>query len=288
MTSPPPPDVTRYKPVRRLIHRHSVVVRVTHWTAVVCIAILLMSGLQIFNAHPALYWGERSDFDHPLLRMSARSTGGDFVGVTTLFGHSFRTTGWLGASTAPSGRITARGFPAWITLPSYQDLATGRRWHFFFAWLLVLIGSVYLIYSLIGGHAWRDLTPSREQLHGIGTSLRDHARLRFPEGKEAEHYNVLQKLSYVFVGFVLVPVLVLAGLAMSPGVDSVAPLLPDMFGGRQSARTIHFVAAFLLVGFALVHILMVLLSGVFNNLRSMITGNYAVTYKDASDADRSL
>src|SRR3954454_123759 len=176
-----------------IIRRHSIMVRVTHWANAICLLILLMSGLQIFNAHPALYWGQASTFDQPIFALTA--TNGDqgrTKGVTQLLGHSFDTTGVLGASAGSGGNLQERGFPAWLTLPSYQDLATGRRWHFFFAWIFVINGLVYVVYSIASGH-WRQLVPSGDQLRHIGTSIREHLLLRFPKGEEAKSYNVLQK-----------------------------------------------------------------------------------------------
>jgi len=234
-----------------------------------------MSGLQIFNAHPALDWGNISAFEHPLLSMTAMMKDGKPVGVTTVFGHSFDTTGVLGLSTS-DGRPSPRGFPSWATIPSYQDLATGRVWHFFFAWVLVLNGFVYLIYALASRHVWRDLIPSAAQLRHIGRDIIDHARFRFPKGEEAKHYNVLQKLAYLSIVFVVLPLIVLAGLCLSPQFDADYPWLVALFGGRQSARTIHFLCATALVLFVLVHVFMVLVSGVWNNLRSMITGRYTI------------
>jgi Ni/Fe-hydrogenase b-type cytochrome subunit len=264
-------------PDRRLIYRHPLIVRITHWINVLCLTILLASGLQIFNAHPALYWGEASTFDDPILAMRAvRLAGGSIGGVTTVGGLTFGTTGVLGASEDRNGFLRPRGFPSWITLPSYQDLATGRRWHFFFAWLFVANGLVYLVYTLLGGHLRRDLAPRKAELRHIGASILDHLRLRFPRGEEATRYNVLQKLAYLGVIFVVLPLLVLAGLTMSPAIDTAAPWLTAAFGGRQSARTIHFICAWTLVLFVVVHVAMVLLSGVTNNLRSMITGWYAI------------
>jgi thiosulfate reductase cytochrome b subunit len=122
----------------------------------------------------------------------------------------------------------------------------------------------------------RDLAPTGQELKHIGASVWDHARLRFPKGEEAKRYNVLQKLSYLLVVLVLLPLMLLTGLAMSPGMDSVFPILLDVFGGRQTARTIHFISASLIVIFFVVHLVMVLISGVWNNLRSMITGRYVV------------
>lgn len=260
----------------KVIYRHTLLVRVTHWVNAICLAVLLMSGLQIFNAHPALYWGNRSEFDKPLLAMTAQEDSGGSVtkGVTTVLGRSFTTTGILGASRDASGELTERGFPSWITIPSYQDLATGRRWHFFFAWLLVLNGAVYVANLFVRRHL-KAFLPSGRELRSIPESFREHMRLRFPKGDEALRYNVLQKLAYLSV-IVALPILVLAGLTMSPGVDAAFPWLVSLFGGRQSARTIHFILAFYLVGFVVVHIVMVLISGFLNNMVSMITGRYAI------------
>ena len=137
-------------------------------------------------------------------------------------------------------------------------------------------GLAYLLWSLGSGHLRRDLAPSGRELKHIGASISDHAQLRFPKGEEAKRYNVLQKLAYLGVALILLPLMLLTGLAMSPGMDAAFPLLIDMFGGRQTARTIHFVSASLVVLFVVVHIVMVLISGVWNNLRSMITGRYVI------------
>jgi thiosulfate reductase cytochrome b subunit len=256
-----------------LIKRHSLLVRITHWVNALCILVLVMSGLQIFNAHPALYIGQKADFDRPVLSMTAsRLTDGRVVGETQLLGAKFKTTGVLGLSYS-DGQAQARGFPAWATLPSYQDLATGRRWHFFFVWLFAINGGFYLAVSLANRHVWRDLIPSREQIRGIGRSILDHLRLRFDHGRD---YNVLQKLTYLIVIFVLLPLVVLTGMTMSPGLDAAFPWLVSVFAGRQTARTIHFICATGIVLFVVIHLVMVLISGVWNNIRSMITGRYAI------------
>jgi thiosulfate reductase cytochrome b subunit len=260
-----------------LVYRHSDALRVTHRVNALCLLILLMSGLQIFNAHPHLYFGNRSDPGEAVLSMrAARSADGTPVGLTTIGNTTFDTTGVLGLSTNAYGRLEARGFPSWITLPSYRDLATGRRWHFFFAWLFVLNGLAYLVYAFWSGHARRDLKPSGSQLRNIGHEILDHIRLKFPKGDEARHYNVLQKLAYIAVIFALLPLVVLTGLTMSPGLNAAFPFLVDIFGGRQSARTIHFLCATGIVLFVIVHVVMVLMSGFWNNMRSMITGRYRI------------
>jgi thiosulfate reductase cytochrome b subunit len=258
--------------------------RVTHWNNAICLGFLLLSGLQIFNAWPNLYWGQYgADGDHAFLSIGATRQQAAKHGVLRVGDATVSTTGVLGVSSA-DGQPVERAFPAWLTLPSYQDLAEGRRWHFFFAWCFVLNGATYLAYSLASGHLRRDLVPARRDLapRHLWHEIVAHARLRFPKGEEARHYNVLQKLSYLGVAVVLLPLMVLTGLTMSPGVNAVAPFLLDVFGGRQSARAIHFITASLVVLFVLVHLAMVLLSGVRNNLRSMITGRYAIQTSDTN------
>jgi len=263
---------------RTLIRRHSLTVRLSHWLNVLCMTVLLFSGLQIFNAHPALYWGQYgADNDPSFIAMEAVQDGDRVKGMTRIGSLSVETTGVLGVSKV-DGEPTARGFPAWLTLPSYQDLATGRRWHFFFAWLFVTNGLIYMAYGFLARHFRRDLLPTRDELTAshLVHEVADHARLRFPKGEKARHYNALQKLTYLLVIFFLLPVMIATGLTMSPGFDAFAPWLLDLFGGRQSARTLHFITAGALVAFVIVHVAMVLVSGVFNNMRSMITGRYAI------------
>jgi thiosulfate reductase cytochrome b subunit len=263
---------------RQLVPRHSALVRLTHWINVFCFSLLLMTGAQIFNAHPRLYWGEYgADNDHAWLSVDSLQNGAGVRGVLHLGSLTFETTGLLGAS-KEGGALAARGFPSWLTIPSYQDLAAGRRWHFFFAWLFAINGAVYLVGGLVSRHFRRDLLPTATELAPahLAHEVVTHAKLQFPKGGAARRYNVLQKLSYMGVGFVLLPLMVLTGLTMSPGMDSAFHVLLDIFGGRPSARSIHFICASLLVAFVVVHIVMVLVSGVWNNLRSMITGKYAI------------
>lgn len=275
--APPEPGAASPEP-REVIYRHRLATRLTHWLNVLCLGVLLMSGLQILNAHPALYWGQYgANDDHAFIEFSAVQQGDMIVGRTRVGSLTLKTTGLLGASASPDGTLQARGLPAWATLPSYQDLATGRRWHFFFAWVFVINGLTYLASGLISGHLRRDLLPSRAEL-APSHLLRDiwnHARLRFPKGEAAKHYNVLQKGAYLGVVGLLV-LMVMTGLTMSPGVDAVAPGLLDLFGGRPSARTLHFLSAGLIVVFVVVHLVMVILAGPINEIRSMITGRYVV------------
>jgi thiosulfate reductase cytochrome b subunit len=274
--SAPAMDATGSSNKGEVIYRHSATVRITHWVNALVLLVLLMSGLQIFNAHPALYLGEKSDFDDPILAMGTVDEGGTPKGVTTIFGYAIPTTGVFGLSGDADSGYNERGFPWWATLPGYRDLAMGRRWHFFFAWLFLFNGLAYLLWSLGSGHLRRDLAPSRQDLAHIGASIREHARLNFPKGEEAKRYNVLQKLAYLAVAIVLLPLMLLTGLAMSPGMDAAFPALLDVFGGRQTARTIHFISATAIVLFVVVHLVMVVLSGLWNNLRSMITGRYEI------------
>jgi thiosulfate reductase cytochrome b subunit len=234
--------------------------------------------MQIFNAHPMLHWGIKGDEADPFILSiyAEEQLDGPPIGWTQIGNTKFNTTGWLGVFRDRDGFPSGRAFPWWLTLPSYQDLAEGRRWHFFFAWMFAINGLIYLLYGFFARHFQRDLAPSRTDLRSIGRSILDHLKLKHARGEQAKRYNVLQKLTYLIVVFVLLPLMLLTGLTMSPGVDSAAPWLLEIFGGRQSARTIHFISATLIVLFIFIHIVEVLLSGVFNELRSMITGWFAV------------
>lgn len=262
-----------------LYHRHALPVRIMHWINVVALTLLLMSGLGIFNAHSALYWGKSSYTGKaPLLSMHAvRGADGTYRGVTTLFGHAFDTTGVFGVSNDRAGNPSRRGFPWWATIPDDQWLSMARAWHFFFVWLFVVNGLAYVVYAIASRHLARDLAPTGEELRGIGASIREHLRFRHAEGEAAKRYNVLQKLAYLAVIFVLLPLTILMGLAMSPWFDGVWPGWVDLFGGRQSARTIHFVCAWLIVLFVAIHVFQVIVTGLWNNLRSMLTGRYRIT-----------
>jgi len=263
---------TEPQPEETRVYRHTLAVRIGHWINVLCLPILIMSGLQIFNAHPALYWGDRSDRERPLLAMRAVTTeSGERKGVTTIVGQRFETTGVLGYS-----GDRARGFPAWATLPGGQWLSMGRQWHLFFAWIFVINGLIFWLYTLLSRHLTRDLFPWWKDLRSIGRAILDHLRFRHDPAADAKGYNVLQKLAYTGVVFVMGPLIVLTGLAMSPMIDAAFPWLLTIFGGRQSARTIHFIACFAFVGFIVVHVAMVALTGLKNNIRSMLTGWYHV------------
>jgi len=268
----------RAAPGGYLYYRHPLPVRIMHWCNVLLLATLLMSGLNIFNAHPALYWGRQSyDGAPPILEVVGRQSGaGELSGVTRLFGHDFTTTGFLGASVDPSGEMAERGFPSWLTLPDWQWLAMARRWHFFAAWLFVVNGLAFVAFAVASGHLRRDLLPTGRDLRATGKTIVAHLRFRHPRGEAARQYNVLQKGAYLAVIFCLLPLMILMGLGMSPAMDATSPGWVDAFGGRQSVRTIHFVVAWMLVLFVLVHVFMVIVSGFWNNLRSMITGNYRI------------
>ena len=227
----------------RIAYRHRLPTRLWHWINAIAVFVMLMSGLMIFNAHPHLYWGAYgANFDHP----------------------------WL--------TFKGRPIPSWATIPSTYNLAAARRWHLAFAWLLVIGLGLFLLSSFVNRHAQRDLMPRSDEVRPshIWHDIQEHARLRFPTGDAALKYNILQKLSYVAVIFLLLPLMLLTGLAMSPAMDATWPWLLDLFGGRQSARSVHFISAMLLLLFIIVHLLMVLLAGPINEIGSMITGRFHV------------
>jgi thiosulfate reductase cytochrome b subunit len=238
MREPESPDVIR---------RHALSTRLWHWVTAVSVIILLGSGLMILNAHGQLYWGEYgANYDRPWFKLI-----------------------WF--------FDTAR-VPGWLTIPSTYNLALARRWHLFFALVLGFALLAYMIVSLINRHFQRDLRIRWSELsrgHLIA-DFRSHLALRFHDPDNPRAYNIFQKISYAGVIFVLLPLVIFTGLAMSPGMNAAWPWLLDIFGGRQSARSIHFIVAMLLALFIIVHLALVILAGPLNELRSMLTGKWRV------------
>jgi Ni/Fe-hydrogenase b-type cytochrome subunit len=234
----------------KIAYRHRLPTRIWHWVNAVTIFVMLMSGLMILNAHPRLYWGQYgANFDHA----------------------------WINFGPRP--------FPGWATIPSTYNLAAARIWHLAFAWLLVLGLIAFLLTSLWNRHVHRDLAPIPGELAPahVWQDIKRHARLHFPTGEAALRYNTLQKISYIGIIFLLLPLMILTGLAMSPSMDAAWPWLLDLFGGRQSARSIHFICAAAILAFIFVHLVMVGLAGPVNEIGSMITGRFRVP-PDRSDA----
>ena len=220
------------------VWRHPALVRITHWLNVVAVVVLLMSGLNILAAHPHLYWGLRSTFADP----------------------------WLSTPTVPD----------WLLIPQGRNLAEARNWHFLFAWVFVINGLIYLAYSLVVGRFRRRLWPTGGVLRGFWPAVKEHARFHFPTDDHARTYNVIQKLTYLAMVLVILPLMLVTGLSMSPGFNAIGTVLLEIMGGRQSARTLHFISAGLIVAFIVVHVGLVIWTGLLNNMRSMITGWFVI------------
>lgn len=261
----------------KVVYRHSITTRVTHWFFFLAFLALISSGLQIFNAAPFLDASDKTDPSHRVLAISSPTDG---IGTTTIVGRTFTTTGWLGWTDDGMGGKAPRAFPGWITIPSYQDLADGRRWHLFFGWIMIFCGLAYVIW----GFARRDFSELVLRPRDIPKILPMqlyYLRLR-KDPPEHGKYNPLQKTAYTFVLFVFAPLIVLSGLALSPGLDAWMPWLPHLFGGRQFARLWHFVLMLALIGFFVAHLILVTTTGVFNHLRSMLTGYYRLGAHDGT------
>jgi thiosulfate reductase cytochrome b subunit len=257
------------------IKRHALPTRLWHWANAIFIIVMAMSGLMIFNAHPRLYWGPfGANDDAAWFEIGAwADAAGINHGGVTLLGHTFDTHGVLGLSHGADGSELALAFPGWMTLPSTYDLALARGWHLGFGLGLAFGLLGFLVWSLGNGHLRRDLHIRRAEWspRAIGQDLWDHLRRHFhPE----RGYGVVQKLAYGSVVFGLIPLMIFTGLAMSPGIGAAAPWLVDGLGGRQSARSLHFIGLVGLFGFVVVHLVMVMLSGPWNQIRAMITGWY--------------
>ncbi|MDF1834003.1 MAG: cytochrome b/b6 domain-containing protein [Alteraurantiacibacter sp. bin_em_oilr2.035] len=209
--------------------------RIWHWINAASVIILFMSGLNISNAHRRLYWGD-----------------------------------W-GFSPDQAWLVVPR-FPGWATIPNYYSLSGARDWHIIFSLVLGFGLLTFLIAALINGHMFRNLfARAREwRLSSITEDIRQHLRLNFEHGDGK--YNILQKIAYASVLFVMLPSMIFTGMVMSPGMEAAWPWMTDLFGGRQSARSIHFIMAWGLFGFFIVHIALVVLAGPVRQIRDMITG----------------
>ena len=259
-----------------VIYRHTFLVRLTHWINAACIFLLIGTGLNIFNAHPMLYWGRRgSELDHPFIAIHAEAgANGAMRGVTLIGPFKFDTTGFLGWSKTGAD-FGSRAWPSWLTIPSFTDLADARHWHFLLAWVLSINALAYIVWVLVCRHFQRDLWPTVADIKDIPRSIADHVKLKHPTGEAAKRYNVLQRLAYLGL-IAMVTGMIATGLCMSPGFGAFAPWLVELFGGRQSARTFHFLFAAGITGFIIVHLVEVVLAGPINEVRSMITGRYRV------------
>jgi len=215
--------------------RHALSTRIWHWVNAASLVILFMSGLNISNAHPHLYWGK--------------------------WGFESETA-WL----------SVPRFPGWATIPDYYSLAAARDWHVLFAWIFALGLLLYMIAALANRHFRRDLVTRGREWHGRVFAAEIREYLRFNFAHTGGKYGSMQKLAYAGIIFVLLPLMIFTGMAMSPAMDAAWPFLLDLFGGRQSARSVHFFVAWALAAFTVVHIALVLLTGPFGQMRAMITG----------------
>ena len=260
-----------------LVYRTRLPVRIWHWINALTVFIMLMSGATIFNAHPRLYWGDYgANYDHAWLVIGRRGT----EGFLNLGGFEIPTTGIIGYT-----EHSIRALPPLVTLPGYYSLAEGRQWHFFFAWVLVISFAAYAVYFIFSKHLINNLLPSREEWKPVNLwhDVKQHARFHFSVNGSGTAYNPLQKIAYLGVIVVLIPLVVLTGLTMSPALNAAFPVLLDIFGGRQSARSIHFLCASGFCLFIFIHLVMVVLAGPINELRSMVTGWYRPPASRAGD-----
>ena len=268
-------------PSARRVLRHHWLVRVTHWVNALAIVFLLMTGLNIFGAHPRLYWGDAGSVEQRTrawLETGASPPWSAPQGWLDIAGRRFDTTGLLGVSASPTGTTNVVAFPHWATLPAARDLATARTWHFFFAWVIILNGLAWLLHGLFSGRIVREILPSRAQLRPahVWHDIMEHVKLRFPKGEAARRYEVLQRLAYAGVTLLLIPTVILTGMAMSPGLNAAFPFLDWLWGGRQSARSVHFIACGGIAGFLVLHLVLVVLAGPIRGIGTMITGRMTI------------
>jgi thiosulfate reductase cytochrome b subunit len=252
-------------------HSHARTTRLWHWVNLVALITLFMSGLMIFNAHPRLYWGEYGNRDEQAWLVIGQQGQRGFLEIA---GSRIDTTGVLGRYEDGEGQMRNRAFPGWATIPTDYNLADARHWHFFFAWIFAFGLLFFMILSLFNGHIRQMIAMRRAEWHprALWRTIVDHAKFDFHTAP-GEAYNPLQKLSYIAVIFVMLPLMIVTGLAMSPGTDAALHFPSMMFGGRQTARSLHFIIAFSLVGFMMLHVALVIVHKPLTLLRGMTIGH---------------
>jgi thiosulfate reductase cytochrome b subunit len=241
------------------VQPHARWVRVSHWIATVSLLTLAFTGFVILMAHPRLYWGDvGNDLTPALLELP--------------ISRNYQHGGWEKPS--PFFENAAGPISASRTFDIFNQNGWGRSLHFLAAWWLVVPGAIYLLSGIFGGHFRSHIWPRRKELapHLAWREINDHLHLRIPAASGGPHYGVLQKCAYSLVLFVAVPLMAVSGLTMSPAVTAAVPFLLPVFGGYQSARTIHFFAFVALVAFVVVHVVMVIRSGFRRQIRAMTVG----------------
>jgi thiosulfate reductase cytochrome b subunit len=239
--------------------RHSRWVRSTHWIITLAFFILAFTGFTILRAHPRLYWGEAgNDFMPALFELP----------ISINYKHG----GWTNST--PFFARAGSPISASRTFDIYNQNSWGRSLHFLSAWILVATGVAYFLSGIFSGHLRRNLVPDSTEFRpgALWTDLKQHLRLKIRSATGGPQYGQLQKISYAFVIFIALPLTGITGLAMSPAVTASYPFLSGIFGGFQSARTIHFFVSIFLALFLLVHVLMIILSGFKRQMRSMTIG----------------
>ena len=240
------------------ITRHSLWVRVTHWFGTVAFLLLVITGFEILMVHPRLYWGEvGNDLTPAFLELP--------VSRNYKHGGYEKRTAFFTDKNSPVSAVR--------TYEIFNENGWGRSLHFLSAWILVVTGLFYLITAIFSGHLHRQLLPGNISSKSFYNDVKDHLVKRIPQRMTGSKYGLLQKTTYSVVLLFLFPVIVLTGLTMSPAITAACPFLLKIFFGLQSARTIHFFAAFLLVLFLLIHVVMVIRTGFKKNMLAMTIGN---------------
>jgi thiosulfate reductase cytochrome b subunit len=234
-------------------------VRLSHWILAASVLTLAFSGFEILMVHPRLYWGKAGNDLTPAL-------------FELPISRNYQHGGWAPPVTFPGASHVVS---AARTYDIFNQNSWGRSLHFLAAWFFVVSGLIYLTVGLGSGHLWRNLVPRpRELAPGVlWQDIVSHLHLPMRPARGGPPYGLLQKLSYVVVALIALPLMVLTGLAMSPAVTAAYPGLLDLFGGSQSARTIHFFVFAALLLFLIVHVAMVALSGFARQMRAMTIGD---------------
>ncbi|ULQ50908.1 cytochrome b/b6 domain-containing protein [Flavihumibacter fluvii] len=231
-------------------------VKITHWIITLSFLALTFTGYEMLMVHPRFYWGEVGNDLTPALFELPVS-------------RNYKHGGW--DKSTPFYQQAGSPISASRTYDIFNQNGWGRSGHFLAAWFLVLTGLSYLVAGFVTGHFRRNLWPGSSEftLQHLRQDLANHLKMKVPPATNGPHYGLLQKSTYLIVIFFLLPVIAITGLTMSPAITAAYPFLIKICFGAQSARTIHFFASVALVGFLIIHVVMVILSGFKTQIGAM-------------------
>jgi methionine sulfoxide reductase catalytic subunit len=251
-----------FQPERNKEHMHiSIIIaslgfplwlRISHYINLLFIGLLIRSGLQILGAHPRFYWDDGCDPDRAWLKFTKKKVPKDKL------------------YTSMDDEVSVSPV---LALPGGKNLGLGRHWHFFSVIFWVLNGLIYVVLLFATGEWSRLIPTSWSIVPRAWETFLTYITFHIPPASDFRPYDPLQQLAYAAVVFLLGPFMILTGAAMSPAIEARFPWYIKLFGGRQSARSLHFLSLVAFILFIIVHTALVLIVHFSDNIRNVVLGN---------------